>query len=255
MSEPDTKGESKQSRRDFLLTASATATGLVLAPALLPRGLDASAARPGTMRIGIIGSGLIGGAVGLQWARAGHEILFSSRHPEELMDLVQSAAPRASAGYADAAAYFGDVILLAVPPGAIPQIGEDIGHLMQGKVVIDLTNPRADRDGPLTDEWLEMGTGLAMAQYLPGARLVKAFNSLGARMLANPIGRSGEKIGVPIAGDDAEARDIVADLVRDTGLEPVMVGRLERAKEFDRGSPVWVSGQSAAQLREALNLR
>ena len=64
MSEPDTKGESKQSRRDFLLTASATATGLVLAPALLPRGLDASAARPGTMRIGIIGSGLIGGAVG-----------------------------------------------------------------------------------------------------------------------------------------------------------------------------------------------
>ena len=143
----------------------------------------------------------------------------------------------------------------ATGPVAIPQIGEDIGHLMQGKVVIDLTNPRADRDGPLTDEWLEMGTGLAMAQYLPGARLVKAFNSLGARMLANPIGRSGEKIGVPIAGDDAEARDIVADLVRDTGLEPVMVGRLERAKEFDRGSPVWVSGQSAAQLREALNLR
>ena len=94
-----------------------------------------------------------------------------------------------------------------------------------------------------------------MAQYLPGARLVKAFNSLGARMLANPIGRSGEKIGVPIAGDDAEARDIVADLVRDTGVEPGMGGRLERAKEFDRGSPVWVSGQSAAQLREALNLR
>jgi predicted dinucleotide-binding enzyme len=125
---------------------------------------------------------------------------------------------------------------------------------MQGKVVIDLTNPRADRDGPLTDEWLEMGTGLAMAQYLPGVRLVKAFNALGAQMLANPIGRSGEKIGVPIAGDDAEARDIVADLVRDTGLEPVIVGPLERAKEFDRGTPVWVRGQSAAQLREALNL-
>ena len=247
------------SLRAFAASALALALALAFALALSSSPLFAQAGlaeqEGRALRIGIIGSGTMGGAIGLLWAEAGHQVLFSSRNPHELMDLVQSAAPRASAGYADAAAYFGDVILLAVPPGAIPQIGEDIGHLMQGKVVIDLTNPRADRDGPLTDEWLEMGTGLAMAQYLPGVRLVKAFNSLGARMLANPIGRSGEKIGVPIAGDDAEARDIVADLVRDTGLEPVIVGRLERAKEFDRGSPVWVSGQSAAQLRAALNLR
>ena len=99
-----------------------------------------------------------------------------------------------------------------------------------------------------------MGTGLAMAQYLPGVRLVKAFNSLGARMLANPM-RNGARIGVPIAGDDEEARDIVADLVRDVGMDPVIVGPLARAKEFDRGSSVWVSGQSARELREALNIR
>ncbi len=235
------------------LTLAATAALLALAsPLFAQAGLAEQEGR--ALRIGIIGSGTMGGALGLLWAEAGHQILFSSRNPHELMDLVQSAAPRASAGFADAAAFFGDVVLLAVPPGAIPQIGEDFGHLMQGKVVIDLTNPRADRDGPLTDEWLEMGTGLAMAQYLPGVRLVKAFNSLGARMLRNPM-RNGARIGVPIAGDDEEARDIVADLVRDTGLEPVIVGPLERAKEFDRGTPVWVSGQSAAELREALNLR
>ncbi len=239
--------------RRSLLTLAATAALLALAsPLFAQAGLAEQEGR--ALRIGIIGSGTMGGALGLLWAEAGHQILFSSRNPHELMDLVQSAAPRASAGYADAAAFFGDVVLLAVPPGAIPQIGEDFGHLMQGKVVIDLTNPRADRDGPLTDEWLEMGTGLAMAQYLPGVRLVKAFNSLGARMLRNPM-RNGARIGVPIAGDDEEARDIVADLVRDTGLEPVIVGPLERAKEFDRGTPVWVSGQSAAELREALNLR
>ena len=234
------------------LAASATALSLASSPLFAQAGLAEQEGR--ALRIGIIGSGTMGGALGLLWAEAGHQILFSSRNPDELMDLVQSAAPRASAGFADAAAFFGDVVVLAVPPGAIPQIGEDIGHLMQGKVVIDLTNPRADRDGPLTDEWLEMGTGLAMAQYLPGVRLVKAFNSLGARMLRNPM-RNGARIGVPIAGDDEEARDIVADLVRDTGLEPVIVGPLERAKEFDRGTPVWVSGQSAAELREALNLR
>ena len=239
--------------RRALIASATIALALALAsPLFAQAGLAEREGR--ALRIGIIGSGTMGGAIGLLWAEAGHQILFSSRNPHELMDLVQSAAPRASAGYADAAAFFGDVILLAVPPGAIPQIGEDFVHLMQGKVVIDLSNPRADRDGPLTAEWLEMGTGLAMAQYLPGVRLVKAFNSLGARMLSNPM-RNGARIAVPIAGDDEEARDIVADLVRDTGLEPVIVGPLARAKEFDRGTSVWVSGQSAAQIREALNLR
>jgi predicted dinucleotide-binding enzyme len=236
----------------IVLAASVLALTLASSPLSAQAGLAEQEGR--ALRIGIIGSGTMGGAIGLLWAEAGHQILFSSRNPDQLMDLVQSAAPRASAGYPDAAAFFGDVILLAVPPGVIEQIGDDFGHLMQGKVVIDLSNPRADRDGPLTDEWLEMGTGLAMAQYLPGVRLVKAFNSLGARMLANPM-RNGARIGVPIAGDDEEARNIVADLVRDTGLEPVIVGPLARAKEFDRGNPVWVSGQSAQELREALNIR
>ncbi len=240
------------SRRALIASATIALALAFASPLFAQAGLAEREGR--ALRIGIIGSGTMGGAIGLLWAEAGHQILFSSRNPHELMDLVQSAAPRASAGYADAAAFFGDVILLAVPPGVIPQIGEDFVHLMQGKVVIDLSNPRADRDGPLTDEWLEMGTGLAMAQYLPGVRLVKAFNSLGARMLSNPM-RNGARIAVPIAGDDQEARDIVADLVRDTGLEPVIVGPLARAKEFDRGTSVWVSGQSAAQIREALNLR
>ncbi len=98
MTRPDTKGESKQSRRDFLRRAGATATGLVLAPTLLPGRLGAASALPVVTRIGIIGSGLIGGSVGLRWAEAGHEILFSSRHPEELTDLVEQGGPRTRAG-------------------------------------------------------------------------------------------------------------------------------------------------------------
>ena len=209
----------------------------------------------GPTQIGIIGSGTMGGPMGLLWAQAGHEILYSSRNPDQLMDLVQDAAPRASAGYADAAAFFGEVILLAVPPSAIPQIGEDYGHLMQGKVVIDISNPRADRDGvEMTEDWLEMGTGLAMAQYLPGLRFVKAFNTLGSRMLGNPMS-DGQRIGVPIASDDPEAIEITAGLAQDLGFEPVIVGALSRAKEFDRGSPIWVTGASAQEIRETLNLR
>ena len=239
----------------FSMTAFAvSALALVLASAPLTAQAGQAEQEGRALRIGLIGAGTMGGAMGLLFAEAGHQVLFSSRNPDQLMDLVQSAAPRASAGYADAAAFFGDVIILAVPPVAIPQIGEDYGHLMQGKVVIDISNPRVDREGPITNEWLEMGTGLAMAQYLPGVRLVKAFNTLGARMFQNPM-RDGVRIGVPIAGDDEEARNIVAALVRDAGFDPVIVGPLERAKEFDRGSPIWVTGASAQEIRETLNLR
>ena len=126
---------------------------------------------------------------------------------------------------------------------------------MQGKVVIDLTNPRVDRDGRIMNEWLEMGTGLAMAQYLPGVRLVKAFNTL-PYLLFDDANRSGERIGVPIAGDDEEALAIVALLVRDAGFNPVIVGPLARAREFDRNSRGnLVNGMTARQIREVLNIR
>jgi predicted dinucleotide-binding enzyme len=213
----------------------------------------AQQARP--LKIGIIGAGNMGGPLGVTWAKAGHQVLWATRNPAELMPLVQQAAPRASAGYADAAAFFGDVVVLAVPPNAVPQLGRDLGELLRGKIVIDITNPRADRDGEeQTARWLEMGAGQAMASYLPGARVVKAFNALGARMLAEPA-PNGVRIGVPIAGDNAEDRELVARLVRDAGFEPVIVGPLARAKDFDRGTSVWVTGMNAQQVREALGVR
>ena len=224
-------------------------------------GQGAAIGQGDAMRIGLIGAGNMGGPLGLLLAEAGHQVVWASRNPDELMDLVQAAAPRATAGYADAAAYFSDVIVLAVPPSAVPQIGQDYGHLMQGKIVIDLTNPRIwtgdggsqDRDGPISNEWLAMGTGLAMAQYLPGVRFVKAFNTLSSRMWEDAH-RPGEPIGVPIAGDDPEAVSVAERLVGDVGFAPVIVGALERASEFDRGTSVWLSGMTARELRSALNL-
>jgi len=206
------------------------------------------------LRIGLIGAGTMGAPLGVGLANAGHEVMFSSRNPEELMDLVREAAPRASAAYSDAATYFADVVILAVPPVAIPQLGEDVGELMRGKIVIDISNPRVDRDGEITNEWLAMGTGEAMAQYLPGTRFVKAFNTVNARNFASPI-RDGVRVGVPIASDDEEAARVTAQLVRDMGLDPVIVGPLARAKEFDRGSPIWETGASAQEIRDALGLR
>ena len=252
MTRPDGKGESRQSRRDFLRRAGATATGLVLAPTLLPGRLGAASALPAVTRIGIIGSGLIGGSVGLRWAEAGHQILFSSRHPEELTDLVEQGGSMTRAGMPAEAAEFGDVVMIAVPYAALPQVGQDFGHLMQGKVVIDCGNPYTQRDGPMAAEALEKGTGVASAEYLPGVRLVRAFNAVSFRTVRRD---DHSQVGIPIAGDDADALAIVSALVVDAGFTPVVVGSLARARDFDQGSPVYVTDMTALELRDALGLR
>ena len=238
-----------QTRRDFLRSAAATAVGL----GTLPKLLEARAAR-GTLRIGTIGAGRIGGAVGLKWAEAGHELLFSSRNPDELEDLVARAGPRARAGYPADAARFGEVVFVAVPYGAMPQVGRDYAPLMQGKVVIDCSNPYPGRDGPMAEEALRRGTGVASAQFLPGVRLVRAFNAIGFRSVESEAHRAGAKVAIPVAGDDAEAVEIASNLVVDAGFDPVVVGGLETARLFDQGTPVYVQDLTAAQLREALGL-
>jgi len=230
---------------------------LVLVIGLLSHSLALAQAVPQTpkpMRIGIIGSGRQGGAIGWQWARAGHEILFSSRNPDNLKDLVAKAGPKARAGTPAEAATFGDVVLIAVPYGALPQVGRDYAPLMKGKIVIDVGNPREDRDGPMAKEALAKGTGVASAEYLPGVRLVRALNALSFVQVEREAHRPGEKLGVPIAGDDKEAVDVVAQLVRDAGFDPVIVGSLSRAREFDAGTPVYVKGLTAAQIRTILKL-
>ena len=206
-----------------------------------------------SLRIGIIGSGQMGGSLGMKWAAAGHEIFFSSRNPDQLMDLVAEAGSNAQAGFPDEAAAFGEIVLIAVPYGALPQVGRDLAPLLQGKVVIELGNPREDRDGPMANDAMARGTGVASADYLPGVRLVRALNAIGANMVGEAP-RSPDRVGVPIAGDDPEAVEITTRLVAEAGFDPVVVGSLTRAREFDRGTEVYVRGMSAAELREALNL-
>jgi hypothetical protein len=248
----DPRHQRLPSRRRFLDVTAATAA-VLLGPTSLAA-VGKAVARRGSLRIGIIGSGQQGGAIGLLWAKAGHEVLFSSRHPEELAELVQRAGPRARAGLPQDAATFGQVVLIAVPYGALPQVGLDYAALMRGKVVIDCGNPRADRDGPMADEAIAKGTGVASAAYLPGVRLVRAFNALTSVQVERESHRAGEKLGIPIAADDPEATQIAVDLVIDAGFDPVVVGGLARAREFDRGTPVYVRGMTAAQLKAALRL-
>ena len=114
------------------------------------------------MKIGIIGTGEIGGALARHWAAAGHQLLISSRHPEQLQALAKELGPNVKVGTPREAAAFGDVVMLAVPYGATPQVGRDYAAELKGKVVLDAGNPYPSRDGEMAvrDRAARHGRGL-----------------------------------------------------------------------------------------------
>jgi 8-hydroxy-5-deazaflavin:NADPH oxidoreductase len=231
-------------RRRALLFCAALLPALALAgPVSVP------------LKIGIIGAGHIGGTLATLWVQAGHEVLLSSRHPEELQGLARSLGAKAGVGTPREAAAFGDVVLVSVPYGALPQLGQDLKAELAGKIVLDTGNPYPQRDGPMALAARTEGTGAASARFLPGVRLVRAFNAINSGDLKSQAHRNGAPVAIPLAGNDPEALQVAQRLVRDAGFEPVVVGDLSRAREFDVGTPVYTRLLTAAELRQALNLK
>jgi 8-hydroxy-5-deazaflavin:NADPH oxidoreductase len=240
-------------RRAFLWTAMTALAFLPLARWPLLRSAEAGAGR-NLMKIGVIGSGRIGGTLGRLWVEAGHEVLFSSRHPEELEVLAERLGPRARAGMPREAAVFGEVVLVSVPYHAVPQIGRDFARELAGKVVLETGNPYPSRDGEMAVDAQARGTGFASAEFLPGVRLVRTFNTIPHTALRSEAHRTGRRIAIPLASDDPEAMAVAARLVEDAGFEPVPVGPLSRAKDFDRDTSVFARAITADELRRELGL-
>ncbi len=204
------------------------------------------------MKIGIIGSGRIGGTLGELWAKEGYDVMFSSLDLEH--DKQLAAKVHAKAGTPAQAASFGEVLLVSVPYPALAQIGNDYASSIKGKVVLDTSNPIQSRDGDMAIAAREKGTGVASAELLKGAKLVRAFNSVGYSKLQSENHRDGDRIAIPLAGDDKHALDVAVKLVKDAGFEPVVVGGLSTAKTFDVGTPVFGKALTAAELRKALGI-
>src|SRR5215469_4167773 len=135
----------QEPRRRAARRRTAAASGVLrvlaaaLALALIGSSATAAEAVQGTapVKIGIIGAGHIGGTLATLWVAAGHEVLMSSRHPQELQALAHSLGPRAHVGTPREAAQFGQVVLISVPYGALPQVGRDLKSELAGKVVLD----------------------------------------------------------------------------------------------------------------------
>jgi predicted dinucleotide-binding enzyme len=208
----------------------------------------ASASSP--MKIGIIGSGNIGSTLGTFWAQAGHQVLFSSRNPDNLKPLVEKVGPRARAGTVSEAIAFGDVILVAVPYGSMAQISRDYAKDLAGKIVMDTGNAVLARDGEIGKEAREKGVGLTTQRLLPGARVVRAFNTLGVNRLRNNANRPEGRIGIPMAGDDPEALKIASMLVLDAGFDPAVLGGMNRSRLFEQTNPLYGQEISAQAMIE-----
>jgi 8-hydroxy-5-deazaflavin:NADPH oxidoreductase len=227
---------------------------VVLAGLPLTGRARAQGAAQAPSKIGVIGSGRLGGTVGTLLAKAGHPVLFASRRPEELTKLVEGA-PGSRAGTVAEAIAFGDALVLAVPYRAYPDLAREHGAALKGRIVLDAGNATAARDGAeILAEVQRDGIGAVSARLLPGARLVRAFNTLGSGVLLREAGRQDGRIAIPIAGDDAGALDAAAALVRDAGFDPVVVGPLSRAPDFAMGARGYGQAVTAAELRRILGL-
>ncbi len=209
------------------------------------------------MRIGIIGCGHIGSTLARLWSKAGYEVILSTDHPEKLKSLAKELGPNASVGTPEDAARKGEIILLSIPLGEIPKLSNELKKALQGKVVIDTCNPYPERDGKAATEALKEknGSGFWTSHQLPGAIIVKAFNTVHSQVLEQEAHRKKEAIGVPVASDDKRAIQTVSKLIRDAGFGPVVVGELKTCKSFDVGTPPYGSDGTVSQVEELLDLR
>jgi 8-hydroxy-5-deazaflavin:NADPH oxidoreductase len=192
------------------------------------------------MKIGIIGAGSVGGTLGKALAAKGHRITYGVRHADlpETQETVRATGGGASAGSVRDAAAFGEVVVLATPWGdATRQAIESAGNL-SGKIVIDCTNPvKPDLSG------LEVGHDTSAAEqvagWAKGAKVCKAFNTVGFNVMANP-NFQGRKAVMFVCGDDAAAKKVVLQLASDIGFEAIDAGGLSIARVLEPVAMLWI---------------
>ena len=210
------------------------------------------------MKIGIIGSGNIGATTARLFAGAGHDVtIANSRGPESLAELVGDLGPNAQAATVEDAARASDVVLIAIPLRAYPDLPAEA---FAGKVVIDANNYYPQRDGQIPElDREETTSSELLARHLAGARIVKSFNTMNFRPLGSdgrPDAPRAERLAIYLAGDDEGAKEIVAGLIHEVGFAPVDTGSLhEGGVRQQPGSPIYNNPMPAEEAEAAVTSR
>ncbi|MEX6508903.1 NADPH-dependent F420 reductase [Jiella sp. M17.18] len=203
------------------------------------------------MKIGMIGAGFVSQGVAQLAIGKGHTVMLSnSRGPETLFSAAKALG--CTAGTAEEAAVFGDVVLVAVPLKAIDALP---AAALSGRIVIDANNYYPERDGRIAAlDARETTTSEMLAKQLPGARIVKAFNAIRAVDLARDARPKGaaDRRALPVASDDAEAKQTVMALIDELGFDPVDAGSLADSWRFERDKPAYGVPLGREKLTAAL---
>ena len=192
--------------------------------------------------IAIIGTGDVGRALGTQFARQGHTIVYGSRDPARrgVESLLEMSGPDASATTQAAAAADADIVVLAIPGMLVPEIARSLGDL-SGKIVIDPTNP-LERSLLSFRHGVETSNAEIVQAMFPDAMVVKAFNTLSWETMVDPASAGGP-VTVPLAGDSGSAKKTVAALVEGMGLEALDVGGVENAHWLEGMLILWINNR------------
>lgn len=194
--------------------------------------------------IAIVGTGQVANALGPMLAEQGHTIIYGSRDPtrDTIRELIARTGAGASAATPAEAAASADVVMVAVPWDALPAVIRSLGDLT-GKIVIDPTNPRIVGDDGLRDWAHDTSNAQIIQDLAPGARVVKALNTMNWRTMVDPMATGGP-VSVPIVGDDEEAKAFVVELVDAIGLEPIDLGPLRYARMIEGMYILWGNGNT-----------
>ena len=192
--------------------------------------------------IAVIGTGNVGGALGPEFAALGHDIVYGSREPEraDVQELVARTPGNASVALPADAVVGADMVVIAVPGGAAEAAVRSLGDL-SGKIIIDPTNRVAPGEDGYFDHTAETSNGLMIQELAPDAFVVKAFNTLNYRTMIDP----GGPVTIPLAGNDADAKAAVAELVSGMGLEPLDVGPIRSAEVLEGMLTIWINARQA----------
>src|SRR5215472_1296852 len=192
------------------------------------------------MKIGILGAGNVGATLGTRWAKGGHQVVFSSREPDsqKMKDVVAKAGPNSKAASVAETVKSSDVIALTTPWTAAQDALKEAGNL-SGKILVDVLNPLLpDLSG------LEVGNttsaGEMVAGWAKGAKVVKAFNTIGFPVMADPA-INGKPVVMSYCGDDAGAKETVAQLAKELGFDARDAGPLTQARVLEPLALLWIS--------------
>jgi predicted dinucleotide-binding enzyme len=202
-----------------------------------------------SMRLAVIGAGSLGSTVGRNWVRAGHEVMFSSRHPARLAGMAARQGPNAHAGTIQEAAAFGEAVLLSVPYEPVPNIARQVGEALAGKILINASNQPFSHAHELAKEAAANGLGPLTQRLFPTARVAIAFSAVDATNIEDSFNREAGRLAVPVAADDPGAMETVVQLVWDAGCVPLVIGDLGSSTRFMRGTRPFRANTTLENLR------